>query len=184
MTTPIKTIAGLGYDSEGPYKPTAKGRMTKPYSQFLNMLNRCNRSESTICAEWEDFQVFAEWYVKELSHYEGYLGKLDLDKDILVKGNTEYNPINCCVLPSEINKTFKNTKSKGIVKNGRGYHAQYTCESGKRVWTKTLPTVEEVMQEVKPLREAHMLRKVAYYNEITPNGLPKSLYEHLLKYTV
>ena len=67
-----KTVLGVGYVGVGKYKPTLKGKITKQYSTWRNMLARCYDVEihkeretyekCVVCDEWLNFQNFAEWY--------------------------------------------------------------------------------------------------------------------------
>ncbi len=70
------------------------------------MLRRCYDDElhskyptykgCSVCDEWHDFQVFAQWY--KSNYIEGY----HLDKDIKINGNKVYSPSACLfVSPSE-----------------------------------------------------------------------------------
>ncbi len=51
----------------------------------------------TVCKEWHLFSNFRKWM--EEQPYEG----MQLDKDLLVKGNKEYNPASCVFVPSRVN---------------------------------------------------------------------------------
>ena len=49
---------------------------------------------------FQDFQWFTNWYTKQTAYgLEGY----DLDKDILVRGNKEYNENVCALVPHSLN---------------------------------------------------------------------------------
>ena len=52
-----------------------------------------------VCEEWLNFQNFARWIYD--NKYE--CDDLELDKDLLIKGNKIYSPNTCCLLPHEIN---------------------------------------------------------------------------------
>lgn len=47
----------------------------------------------SVCDEWLNFQNFGEWY--DENYYEVPNEVMDLDKDILHKGNKIYSPDNC-----------------------------------------------------------------------------------------
>lgn len=101
-----KLILGAGCLGEGVYNSK---NSVDAYSVWHNMLKRCyskafqGRHPSyvgcTVCDEWLNFQVFAEWYYNHESYGFGY----DLDKDLLVDGNRIYSPEFCCMLPEELN---------------------------------------------------------------------------------
>ena len=93
------SVFGVGYVGKGKYKASNKGKDTKPYQVWTSMIERCYCSKSqekhptyigvTVCPEWHDFQVFAEWFD------ENYIKGYHLDKDIKLKGNKIYSPEAC-----------------------------------------------------------------------------------------
>ena len=101
---------GIGYIGIGEHKPCINGVCTKEYVVWRNMLRRCYDKEHqkvyktykgcTVAREWHNFQNFAEWYNKE---YYDIGEELELDKDIMIKGNKKYSPEGCLLVPSRIN---------------------------------------------------------------------------------
>ena len=104
------------------------------YNKWMNMLRRCfdnkyKEKESTYkdvicCDKWlcfanflEDLEILKQeynWNVDE---------KLQLDKDILHKGNKIYSLKNCVLIPSWINLLFvKNDTKRGSYPVGVSYH--------------------------------------------------------------
>lgn len=88
------------------------------------MLNRCcsgklHKRESTyinckVCDEWLNFQNFSEWFKNNYYEVEGQ--RMELDKDILNKGNKIYSPNTCIFVPHNINNLFtKMIKLEGII---------------------------------------------------------------------
>ena len=81
------------------------------------MMNRCYNEKfharqpqyknCTVCEEWHNFCNYRLWY--EGNKYGDE--PLDLDKDILFKGNTIYSPETCVLVPHIINTLFLNGKS-------------------------------------------------------------------------
>jgi hypothetical protein len=62
----------------------------------------------TVSQEWKKFSTFKAWMEQRV--WEG----LELDKDILVKGNKEYGPNTCCFVPKYINSLLLDVaKSRG-----------------------------------------------------------------------
>lgn len=108
----------------------------------MNMLGRCyNRQMQekltsyvgcTVCDEWHDFQNFAEWYVSQVGNVS-----MEIDKDILIKGNRVYSPDTCLVVPREINSLFvrhltdyrENGLPIGVIKDKRTSKYRATCKS-------------------------------------------------------
>ena len=103
----MPSIRGVGYVGEGTYKSSAKGKPTKEYQTWMDMIIRCYDAKHhiknptytgcTIVRAWHNFQVFAKWFNE---HYiEGY----HLDKDIKVPGNKVYGPDTCTFVPASAN---------------------------------------------------------------------------------
>ena len=88
-----------------------------------NMYTRCysnkyhekspQYTDCSICDEWlDDKQVFYDW-VAENYYTFGY-EQIDLDKDILVKGNKIYSPDVCIFAPHSINTYFEHITREPI----------------------------------------------------------------------
>lgn len=83
------------------------------YQKWMSMLRRCygnkeqilnsTYEECTVCPEWLTFSNFREWMVTQ--EWESLVGEpsLQLDKDLLVKGNKVYSPEACVFLHGKIN---------------------------------------------------------------------------------
>lgn len=103
-------VAGVGFLGVGEYSSVIKGKLTKEYKHWANMLHRCYNEYylvknpsyrgCSVAKKWHNFQVFAEWCQTQA----GFLCVgWHLDKDILVRGNREYGPERCVFVPIEIN---------------------------------------------------------------------------------
>lgn len=99
-------ILGVGYHGFGPYEVSVKGKLTKQYTLWYDMLCRCYNTnlhktkhstyiDVEVCKEWHNFQVFAEWLGS--NYVEGWT----LDKDLL--GGRVYSPDTCIYVPTEVN---------------------------------------------------------------------------------
>jgi hypothetical protein len=85
------------------------------YNTWLEMLRRGfserekerhpTYKDTTVCEEWKTASVFKAWMEKQ--NYEG----LDLDKDILIKGNNVYSPETTVFVPSYINTLLVTSKA-------------------------------------------------------------------------
>lgn len=97
------------YNSGGKHKTKVNGVKTNNYVVWRGMIRRCYKAEMqekhptyigcSVCEEWHDFQVFAEWVENQEYGSCGY----QLDKDILVAGNKIYGPDTCCFVPRDLN---------------------------------------------------------------------------------
>lgn len=107
-------VYGVGYYGQGKYKSSINGKPTKVYNHWRDMLRRCydpyylNKEPTYIdcyvCEEWHNFQNFSEWFYKH--YYEIPNERIELDKDILFKGNKIYSPETCILVPQRINTLF------------------------------------------------------------------------------
>lgn len=92
------TVFGKGYQGIGGHLGYVKTVETQPHAIWRAMLRRCYGPEHraayadvTVCAEWLNFQTFADWYE---DNHPGAPG-LELDKDIKIPGNRVYGPHAC-----------------------------------------------------------------------------------------
>ena len=109
-----KSLYGVGYYGVGKYKSRDNNQESIIYKYWRSMINRCynpyyiNKELSYIdcyvCEEWHNFQNFAKWY--EENYYEVLNEVMQLDKDILIKGNKIYSPSTCIFVPQRINSLF------------------------------------------------------------------------------
>lgn len=109
------------------------------YTRWRGVIDRCNPVKQigrdacykgcSISEEWKDFQNFAQW-----CEDNNLCGGMDIDKDVLIKGNKVYSSETCLVIPSEINtragfnkplrKELMGTQ-KVATKNGFRYRARF-----------------------------------------------------------
>lgn len=191
-----KSIFGIGYISEGKYKPSINHKDTQQYRTWYRMLERCydpkcHEKQPTykycsVAEEWHNFQNFAKWYDENYYEIEGQ--RMELDKDILIKGNKVYSPETCIFVSGKINAIFtKNDVNRGdlpigVNKSGENYRAR--CMNGKgdngRVSLGNFKTPEEAFLAYKLHKEKH-LKEIA---EEFRNLIPTKLYKALINYKV
>jgi hypothetical protein len=98
--------------------------------KWFSMKRRCNDSKyheshptyigTTV--SFVDFQDFTDWHIKQVGYGRGF----QLDKDLLVKGNTDYNRHSCVLLPAELNGLINTHKAArgglpiGVTKTANG----------------------------------------------------------------
>ena len=110
------TMCGIGYRGLEGVDCTAE-----LYLKWHDMINRCYNAKfhlrqpqykgCTVCEEWLNYSNFKVWY--DQNRIQGM--SLDLDKDILFKGNKVYSPETCCFVPHKINTLFLNSKKSGAI---------------------------------------------------------------------
>ena len=181
----IECVGYIGFKknmSESPSK-------NKAYIVWRNMLTRCYNKENQklhptysdcyVCKEWHNFSVFEKWY------NENCIDDFYLDKDILCKGNKEYEPDKCCFVPCEINSLFtKREKCRGnypigVHMNGNKFRA--VLNKGKnRIHLGLYETPEEAFKAYKKAKE-EWIKELAnkWKDKLKPN-----VYEALMNYQV
>lgn len=188
-------VYGIGYLGEGIYKYKKNGKLTKCYNVWNNMLMRCysenfqiknlSYKDCEVCKEWLNFQRFSEWF--ENNYYEIEGQKMQLDKDIINKGNKIYSPSNCVFVPQRINELFiKSNKIRGNLpigvcwsKDENKFIAQVSLNN-KPFKIGRFKTKEEAFQSYKNIKEK-IIKEIA--EEYKPY-IPKELYEAMYRYEV
>jgi hypothetical protein len=105
-----KLIYGVGIYHKGKYKATENSKITKWYAMWYHMLERCYSEAYQLkkptyigCsadARFHRFQDFMSWAEQQIGFD---CVDIELDKDLLFKGNKLYSPETCTFIPREIN---------------------------------------------------------------------------------
>ena len=178
----LRTVYGRGYSSANTY---TKRDNPKRYHTWHAMMQRCYSEYSKnkqptyrkcrVCREWHDFQNFAKWY--EENYYEVDGERMNLDKDILVKGNKIYSPNTCIFVTQRINTLFvKSDKKRGKYPIGVTYdkcHNKY-----KSHHCGYYDTAEEAFEAYKEYKENYIKQIANEYKDKIPNKLYKAMYDY------
>lgn len=124
-----KLLYGVGNCDKGEHLSSVNGRKTKAYSLWSAMLYRCYDKEChkknptyigcTVSEDFKSFQYFAGWCPSQIGF--GNIG-WNLDKDLLIKGNKQYNKDCCVFVPQHINTIInQNPKTRGEFAIGVAY---------------------------------------------------------------
>jgi len=169
----------------------SNGKKKVSYTVWGDMIRRCYSDKSliknptykgcTVCDEWLCYENFERWY--NSNFYEVANEIMNLDKDILVKGNKIYSPNTCVFVPDRINRLFlKSNSIRGSSPIGVSYNKskrkyEVMC-GGKSFGT----YVDELFAfSVYKLNKEIQIKEVAdKYKE----KIPKNLYEAMYKYEV
>ena len=191
-----RRMRSVGYMGEGSYRTRGEdGRLTKAYVAWKGMMERCYSEEylaqhptyrgCTVCEEWQNFQTFSEWHEENYYEIEGQT--MNLDKDILVRGNKEYGPDTCVYVPQEINLIFtKSNATRGEYPVGVHYDTRkrkYVAQCNtykKRKHIGYYNSVQDAFLAYKDFKEAYIKRVANDYML----DIPYSLYEAMMDYTV
>lgn len=192
-------LYNIGYIGEGKYQTKENGKHTKCYITWSRMLERCYSEKyrqkhetyeyAETIKEWHNFQNFAKWF--DDNYYEVKGQRMELDKDILYKGNKIYSPNTCVFVPQIINILFiKSNKSRGKYPIGvywherdNGFRSQCNIVvngKNKRKYLGLFHTSEEAFQCYKQFKEKYIKKIADEYKNI----IPIKLYEAMYKYEV
>ena len=165
------------------------------------MLKRCydpkyHEKEPTyinckVCKEWSNFQEYGQWFIDNYYEIEGE--RMDLDKDILHKGNKIYSPDTCIFVPHRINTLFiKKDSNRGNYPIGVCYDKQnkkfrarcriydFKENKSKNKHLGLYDTPEQAFNAYKEFKEQNIKNMADYYK----NFIPTKLYDVLYNYQV
>lgn len=109
-------VCGVGFMGVGKHSSRLNGKPSLCYSKWIGMLKRCYGDHTgknkcyknvSVCAEWHNFQNFAEWFYK---NYPSTGDRFDLDKDLKSGGSKIYSPETCMFMPSALNTQISHAK--------------------------------------------------------------------------
>lgn len=190
-----KTVYGIGFIGEGEYKTSMNSKHTPQYNFWFNMLRRCYDEKMqeksptykgvTVCEEWFCFNTFAKWF--DDNYYEVNGEQMNLDKDILFKGNKVYSPETCVFVPKAINMLFVKSDLKrgglpiGVCfdKRRKKYRGTFGTRKGKRI-EKLHDTQEDAFQFYKLHKENYIKQVADEYKD----KIPTKLYDAMVNYIV
>lgn len=192
-----KSVYGIGYIGKGKYKLRENNKQTKAYKVWFSMIERCydpyflnkypTYRDCIVCEEWHCFQNFAKWFYEH--SYKVNNEQMNLDKDILYKGNKIYSPKTCIIVPKRINLLFiKSNVKRGVYPIGVIYHKR---DNALEVWCHTLEKQEYLGRFPlnRPFQAFYIYKKFKenYIKQVADeykNLIPIELYKALCKYKV
>ena len=175
-------------------------KLKTSYRVWASMILRCHDDSFTayigcsICNDWLIYENFEKWYDK--NYWECGKEKMQLDKDILIKGNRTYSPNACIFVPQRINTLFvKSNKSRGKYMIGVTFNKRinrfvsqcsYIKVEEKAVKTNVIgnfSTELEAFNAYKQFKESYIKQVADDYANKYPN-FPKRLYDAMYNYEV
>ena len=182
------TMCGVGYHGLEGVDCTAES-----YIRWHDMIHRCYNAKvherqpqykgCTVCEEWINYSNFKVWYDQHKIH--GMV--LDLDKDILFKGNKVYSPETCCLVPHAINTLFLNgKKNRGDLPLGvhfdksKGKFRAEMSFMGEQIKLGWFDSAEVAFARYKEYKEDFIKNMAEQYKDI----LPYKVYEAMVNWKI
>ena len=188
-----KTVCGVGYFGKNYAKRETINH--KAYSYWYKMINRCYNEKEIkkhptykdciVDKEWHCFENFEKWFDK--NYYEINGERMELDKDILIKGNKIYSSNTCIFVPKRINTLFvkRCNNRKGIIgvfydKERNKYTSYYGC---KHKFLGRFNNEIDAFNSYKSYTEKYIKQIADEYKLKYPN-FPQKLYNAMYNYQV
>lgn len=182
------TVCGIGYHGN-----EYVGCKVEPYLRWRDMVNRCYNAKfhkrqpqykwCTVCEEWLNYSNFKVWY--DQNKVPGM--ELDLDKDILFKGNKVYSPETAALVPHAINTLFLSGRSsRGVHPIGVYYDNEKSrfraCMSymGKQFKLGNFTTAEAAFARYKECKE-RLIKDIAGKHK---DKIPYKVYEAMMNWEI
>ena len=189
-----KLVYDVGIHEKGKYTSKIDGKITKEYSLWNAMLQRCYSTNCqlkqttyigcSVSEDFKNFQFFAEWCQDKTGFN---LKDWQLDKDILCKGNKQYNQERCVFVPREINNCIlQHGAGRGSYPVGvsyckrRGVYRVQVRIKGKQSYFGSFDTPEQAFSTYKEYKESQVKAlALEYKDQIDPR-----VYKALLDWSV
>lgn len=173
----------------------SNGKVKKSYNTWKGMIYRCydqrdmnkytTYRDCTVCDEWLCYANFERWWND--NYYEISNQEMNLDKDILFKGNKVYSPQTCVIVPQNINLLFINRKTKrGNLPVGVSYYKRdkkYIAtlgELGEAHYLGLYDTPIEAFGVYKQAKEKYIKAVADEYKD----KIPQKLYDAMYKWEI
>ena len=121
------SVLGIGYIGVGNNLTSINSVETREYNIWFSMINRCYSNkvhtirptykDCTVDTRWHNFQNFCE-DIKTLDSYILWLNpknKMQLDKDIKIRGNKVYSKNTCMFVSMETNSKFTSLSNHSYI---------------------------------------------------------------------
>lgn len=183
---------GIGIHDSGRFPKTLNGKRHPLSRKWDDMFLRCYSEKKlaarpsyigcTVAPEFHRYQDFCEWAVDKIG---GDKADWQLDKDILVRGNTVYSPDTCCFVPRVINQLFHRDSVKpralpsGVHHHENKFAAILAVRKGRK-WLGRFDSVEQAFAVYKEEKENFIKLIAEEYRSI----ISSAVYESMLAYQV
>jgi len=191
-----KSVLNIGYAGVGKHKSRdSNSKKTRAYNVWRGMLGRCYDKNvqkkhmsyigCTVCDEWHNYQNFSEWFCN--NYYEIENEEVEIDKDILIKGNKVYSPETCIFAPKKLNDIIISHLSRrgelpiGVqyTYNKKKFKVSYS-DSGDVIHFGSYITIKEAFNVYKTEKEKFIKEVADRYK----NRIPELLYNAMYRYKI
>ena len=190
------TVYGVGITGLEPTR-NENGEQLESYKCWKRMLQRCYSAKfqekhqtyigCSVSEEWLYYSNFKKWY--DENYYTIKNQRMELDKDILIKGNKVYSPDTCIFVPQFINSLFtKCQKTRGELPIGVWYHkpnkkyiANLSVFKDGKSTKKHLgcfDTPNDAFEAYKQAKEDYIKEVADEYKDIIPTELYEAMYSY------
>ena len=190
-----KSVYGIAYIGN------TKNIDRRSYKTWNDMLKRCyviynDKKDITyrdceVCEEWLNYTNFKNWYDENYYKIDGEI--MNLDKDIILKGNKIYSPNACVFVPKGINGLFtKRNLDRGEYPIGVHKSKNYfsvevsTCireKSRKRITKSGFNNTNDAFLFYKQEKEKYIKRVADMYKKEIPQKLYDAMYSYQVERT-
>ena len=182
-----RSVHGVGFLGEGKHRKSGSGADKEIYSRWISMMSRCYEDlpgtrmcyeGCTVDEEWHNFQNFAEWHSKQ-----NIVGSMQIDKDIVCRGNRIYSAQNCRMVPTKINKAMTVSKRGEYPKGVRPHGVRFSSRimiAQVEYHLGVFDTVEEAFEAYKVAKEAQIISLAEEYKAV----LDPEVYESMLNWEI
>lgn len=195
----MPTVYNKGFVGEGEYETRENGKITNRYLTWNSMMKRCydekqietriTYKDCSVYKEWHNFQNFSKWY--DENYYEVDGERMELDKDILLKGNKIYSPDTCVFVPQRINALFlKRNGDRGefpigvyLDKKSNKYKSQCAIGKGKIKNLGRYEDINNAFLAYKLFKEKLIKQIAEEYKDKIPCKLYKAMYSYQVEIT-
>lgn len=181
-----KTVLGVACIGVGEY---SKEKDEDCYVCWRNILVRCFDTkykekyptyiDAHIVSEWLNFQTFAKWYYNNIYYVQNE--RMEIDKDIMFKGNKVYAPDKCIFVPRRINSLLINNRGirgeypLGVDMHYGKFRARCNTLNGS-VFIGNFNNPDMAFNAYKKFKENYIKQVADEYKDKIPEKLYKALY--------
>ena len=194
----VPSVCGVGILG-AKYPSKVNGRITKEYTLWQSMLQRCYNSAyknkhptyegCEVSDKFKSYEYFYEWCHSQIGFdNDGNGNPFQLDKDLLIKSNKVYSENTCVFIPSEINSLLvKRAASRGEYligvswsKTNKAFKATVRRNKGKPEYLGYFKTEIEAFNAYKIAKESFIKEQANKWK----SQIDDRAYNALMNYTV